>query len=239
VAAGDVNGDGRADIVIGKGADAEPRVKVIDATKLNLRGADGHILGAALLGSFLAYPGDFNGGVTVAAGDFNKDGKADVIVAPATGAAQVKVLDATKLRQLDAAGVISNGATLAHFVAYQPSFNGGVFVAAGDVNGDGRADIITGSGPGMAGVVNVIDAARANLRQKNGVISPTAIAQVFKSSVPGGIGVGAVDLDNDGFFEALVPAGPAKRRLLGRDLHHSRIALDLALAFDADSFAGG
>jgi FG-GAP repeat len=33
-------------------------------------------------------------------------------------------------------------------MAYNPAFTGGVFVAAGDLNGDGRADVITGAGPG-------------------------------------------------------------------------------------------
>ena len=32
--------------------------------------------------------------------------------------------------------------------AYDPGFSGGVFVAAGDVDGDGRADVITGTGTG-------------------------------------------------------------------------------------------
>jgi hypothetical protein len=34
------------------------------------------------------------------------------------------------------------------FYAYAPSFTGGVWVAAGDVNGDGKDEIITGAGPG-------------------------------------------------------------------------------------------
>ena len=37
---------------------------------------------------------------------------------------------------------------LASFFAYDAAFTGGVRVAAGDLNGDGRADIITGAGPG-------------------------------------------------------------------------------------------
>ena len=41
---------------------------------------------------------------------------------------------------------------VASFFPYTPSFSGGVRVAAGDVNGDGATDIITGSGAGAAHV---------------------------------------------------------------------------------------
>jgi hypothetical protein len=34
------------------------------------------------------------------------------------------------------------------FFAYDPAFTGGVSVAAGDVTGDGIAELITGAGPG-------------------------------------------------------------------------------------------
>ena len=49
-----------------------------------------------------------------------------------------------------------NGRTqtnVASFFAY-PSFNGGVRVAVGDVNGDGAPDIITGTGPGAGPYVD-------------------------------------------------------------------------------------
>jgi len=82
--------------------------------------------------SFLAYAG-FTGGVHVALGDVNGDGFADIITgAGAGGGPHVKVFD----------GI--TGDEIASFFAYDLTFTGGVFVAAGDVTGDGKADIVTG-----------------------------------------------------------------------------------------------
>ena len=48
-----------------------------------------------------------------------------------------------------------NAALLRDFYAYDLSFTGGVRVGAADVDGDGHADIITGTGPGTAPLVRV------------------------------------------------------------------------------------
>ncbi len=128
VASGDVNGDGHADIITGAGPGTTGgHVKVFDGTNLNL------------LYSFLTQPG-VAGGVFVAAGDLDGDGKADIIVGSDT-----ELLPAVK---------VYNGATgalHASFFAYDTTFRGGVRVAAGDINGDGRADLVTGAGPSAAG----------------------------------------------------------------------------------------
>jgi len=100
-----------------------------------------------LLRTFTPY-GAFLGGVFVAAGDVSGDGFADIVTGAGEGGGpHVQVFD----------GV--TGAVRLSFMAYEPSFGGGVRVAVGDVNGDGRADIIAGAGPGRPAAVRVFDAA--------------------------------------------------------------------------------
>jgi hypothetical protein len=176
VAAGDVNGDGRADIITGAGAGAAPHVKVFS-------GAD-----ASALQSFFAYDVTFLGGVTVAAGDVNGDGRADIITGPAGGSpANVKVFDGT------------NQAVLHSFVAYDAQFTGGVFVASGDVNGDGRADIVTGAGAGGPPHVKVFSGATG--AEMNSFFA-------FDVTFTGGVRVAAGDVNSDGAPDIIAGTGP-------------------------------
>ena len=122
--------------VVGAGPGGGPHVRLIEgATGLPVR-------------DFFAYNPAFTGGVHVALGDVNGDGTPDVVTgAGSGGGAHVIVFD----------GV--TGAVLHSFLAYPLGFTGGVHVAATDVNGDGKADIITGAGPGGGPHVRVFDGA--------------------------------------------------------------------------------
>src|SRR5262249_15113695 len=86
----------------------------------------------ALITSFNAFAPSFLGGVRVALGDVNADGTSDIICAAGPGAGpQVTVFDGKTFQPIR------------NFFALPSQFTGGAFVAAGDVNADGFADIIT------------------------------------------------------------------------------------------------
>ena len=116
VARGDVTGDGVLDTIFGT-AVGSSHVKVFDGfTGVEVR-------------SFLAFDG-FAGGVFAGSGDTDGDGRAEVIVAAGPGGnAHVKVFDG-RTEQL----------ALSFFS--HVGFNGPVAVAAGDLNGDGRVDVV-------------------------------------------------------------------------------------------------
>jgi VCBS repeat-containing protein len=175
VAAGDVNGDGRADIITGAGPGGGPHVRIWDgATFTEIAG-------------FFAYNSAFPGGVSVAAGDVNGDGLADIVTGAGPGGGpHVRVWNGADLSEIGG------------FFAYNSAFPGGVNVAAGDVDGDGLADIITGAGPGGGPHVRVWSG--ATFTEIGGFFA-------YDAAFPGGVTVGLTDLNRDGRNEIMT--GPA------------------------------
>jgi hypothetical protein len=176
VAAGDVNGDGFADIITGADAGGGPQVKVFS-------GSDGSVLQ-----SFFAFSPAFAGGVRVAAGDVEADGLADIVTAAGPGGGpQVKVF-----RGL-------TGQLLQSYFAFNPAFAGGVYVAAGDINGDGHADVVTGAGPGGGPVVSVFSGVDGSLLQS---------FFAYSVAFAGGVRVAVGNVDGDGLADIITGPGP-------------------------------
>ncbi|MBV8691727.1 MAG: VCBS repeat-containing protein, partial [Actinobacteria bacterium] len=116
--------DQGSEIVTGAGPGGGPHVKLFT-----------NQFGLASPG-FFAYDPNFHGGVNVAVGDVEGTGHPDIFTGPGPGGGpNVRVFRA-------------DGTPVASFFAYDPRFAGGVTVAAADLDGDGKAEIITGPGPG-------------------------------------------------------------------------------------------
>jgi glucose/arabinose dehydrogenase len=146
-AAGDTNGDGQLDLVVAAGNTGGPRVAGWDGRNL-LQGQF-----VRTFADFFAFDPALRNGVYVSLGDTNADGRDDLILgAGFDGGPAVRVLFGTP------AGFTGAGPETQFFVG-DPNGRSGVRVLARDLDGDGRAEIVTSTGENQPGVVTVTNEA--------------------------------------------------------------------------------
>lgn len=168
ISAGDIDGDDKNEILTGKNFGSLPEVRIFDT--------DGKIKK-----EFLAYSEKFKGGLNITSGDLNNDGIDEIITGAGYGGGpQVRVFDA-------------DGKIKLQFFAYKEKFHGGITVAAGDVDGDGITDIITGAGKGGRAQIRIFNA--------KGIIKSQFFA--YNDNFFGGVNVACGDLNNDGRDEII------------------------------------
>ena len=187
VALGDVTGDGVPEIVTAAGPGGGPHVRVFE---IRLAGPNGPVWITERAG-FFAYDPAFGGGVRIAIGDLDGNGVGEIITAAGPGGGPH--VRAFRITGTSVVEVLS-------MLAYGAQFTGGVFVAAGDVDGDGQDDIITGADAGASPHVRIFS---TQLDYPAQIASFLAYSPAFS----GGVRVAAGDLDGDGLAEIITGAG--------------------------------
>jgi photosystem II stability/assembly factor-like uncharacterized protein len=204
VAAGDVEGTGQADIVIGADKGGGPNVTVFNST-------------GTMVGSFFAYAATFTGGVRVAVGDVRGVGHDDIITAPGPGGApQINMFDA------------HGNETVPGFLAFNQFFTQGFFVAAGDVNQTGKAQVIVSIDAGSVPTVGVYDPLSTLQLQSFYAYDPNFM---------GGVRVGVI-IDGQGNADIITGSGPGGGPLLRIFSGTSDAQIDQFFAYDPNFSAG-
>lgn len=183
VAAGDVDGDRVPDMVAAAGTGGGPHIRVFS-------GRDG-----SLVSEFFAFESEFRGGVSVAVADFTGDRRAEIALGAGAGGS-------SRVRVVDGLTGVSIGGPLGDFFAFGSQTRGGVNVGtdavAGDVTGDGRADLVLGTGRGESPEVRILDGVTgAEVRRFS----------AFAESMTGGVRVATAFVSDDPYAD--VVAAPA------------------------------
>ncbi|MFZ5390662.1 MAG: S8 family serine peptidase [Patescibacteria group bacterium] len=172
IASGDFDGDGQSDIVTVPRDAGGPHVKIF-----NLKGAVEY--------QFMAFAESWRGGLSIAAADFNGDGKDDLVLGVGKGGSNtVRIFD-------------GQGELLYQFVPYDPSYTGGINVAAGDVNNDGQPEIVVAPQDGSRLPVRVFSKFGNKLNE----------FQAYPWTFKGGLNLVVGDSDGDNKDDIVVAPG--------------------------------
>jgi len=219
VSAGDVTGDGIPDLAITPDEGGGPRVDIYS--------------GAAGFPKLTAFFGiddtNFRGGARSAIADMTGDGVADlIVVAGFGGGPRVAAFDGKSLATTPVK-------IFGDFFAFEQALRNGIFVTAGDINGDGFADLIAGGGPGGGPRVLAFD---GKSLLNNEYVN---LANFFGGDVDsrGGIRVAVKDLDGDNRADLVVGSGSGAGSRVTGYLGKNIAANGTPTAeFDFDALAG-
>ncbi|QEL18582.1 FG-GAP repeat domain-containing protein [Limnoglobus roseus] len=197
VTAADVDRDGHADVVVTPDQGGGGRVVVFSF-------ATGE---PKVIANFFGIDDmQFRGGARVAAEDINGDGAADLIVGAGFGGGpRVAIFDGSTVATGTPKKFVND------FFAFSgPDLAGlrnGIYIAAGDLNGDGKAEVIFGGGPGGGPRITVLDGATLTQNPVAAVASPWANFFAFDAAQRGGVRPAVRDVDRDGRLDLVVGSG--------------------------------
>jgi hypothetical protein len=200
-------------IVTGSGAGMSAEVRAFRV--------DGTSAGA----SFHPYGTSFAGGVRVAVCDVDGNGSDEIITVPGPGYSRPEV-------SVWALGAQATTRVLG-FNAGSTSHTKGLFVACGDVDGDGASEIVVGYDAGAAPEVRVYRVVGGSVTQVSGFLA-------YGGTFTGGVRVATADIEGDGIADVITAPGaggaPEVRVFKVSDSTATEL---VAFEAEAPSFSGG
>jgi len=189
VATGDVDGDSFDEILTGPGPGSVfgPQIRGFEYDESPVSGLN-----------FFAY-GTNKYGCNVTAADVDGDGYDEIITGPGPGAVfgpHVRGFN------FDGSGAVTPIPGISYFAYGTPKW--GVNVCAGDLDGDGYDEIITGAGPGAVYGPHV----RGWNYDNNSIAAMSSVSFLAYGTNKFGVNVACGDIDGDGFAEIITGAGP-------------------------------
>jgi len=184
IAAGNLIGDARAEIVAAAPTYSGVEVKVFDPAA----GTPGTVL--------YPYGNAAAASVSVALGDVNGDGRRDIVLAAETPAGtEVKAVD-------------TDGRQVADFYVLDSSIGPGASIAAGDLDGDGKAEIVLGGGPTSAPWPPDANGPDQRVAVYEADGTEVHAFDAYPGLFQGGVRVGLADVRGDGRPELVTAPGP-------------------------------
>lgn len=185
----DINGDRTPDLIFAAGAGAGSQIRAIDGKT-----------GTEIGGTFSAFEANYTGGLFLATADLDGDGTDDVIVSPDRGGGG---------RVTAFSYATGSPRVIANFFGIEDTnFRGGARVAAADVDGDGRPEIIVGAGYGGGPRVAIFDGRTLAGTPRKLVNDFYAFGGADLNGLRNGIYISAGDLTGDGKAEIVFGGGP-------------------------------
>ncbi len=187
LSAGDVTGDGVADLVIAAGPGGGARVQVIDGVN-----------SVPIADFFAIEDPEHRGGARVAVGYLDSDVFADLIVTTASGGPRIAGYRGSSLAEARLEKLFAD------FFAFEPTDRNGTQITLGDINGDNHAELIVGGGPLSGPRIMVLDGLELLNSDSTPSQAPLANFFAWDPSTSTGAQVVARDLDGDPFIDLLV-----------------------------------